>query len=153
MQSHWQCPSKRRRYFVVSFVVSLTVTVSSTPDSVGETRRRQEERESRGEEAAFLVDNCVPSSCSLPFISIGSYLGKYNLRPCTLAVLWTKNPWLCLGLFIAAKCVKSQNHPPFYTMNMIVLIFKSVHSHKVNMPSLGEVLGKSWGNHGGIHRG
>ena len=31
-------------------------------------------------------------------------------------ILRIKSPRLRLGLFIAAKCVKSQNHPPFYTM-------------------------------------
>ena len=33
-----------------------------------------------------------------------------------LHILRIKSPRLRLGLFIAAKCVKSQNHPPFYTM-------------------------------------
>ena len=31
-------------------------------------------------------------------------------------ILRIKSPRLRLGLFIAAKCVKSQNHPPFYTI-------------------------------------
>ena len=31
-----------------------------------------------------------------------------------------KSPRLCLGVFIAAKYVKSQNHPPFYTIKTIV---------------------------------
>ena len=32
-----------------------------------------------------------------------------------------KSPRLRLGLFIAAKCVKSQNHPPFYTINSAIV--------------------------------
>ena len=38
-------------------------------------------------------------------------------------ILRIKSPRLRLGLFITAKCVKSQNHPPFYTIKYVCLIF------------------------------
>ena len=34
-----------------------------------------------------------------------------------------KSPRRCLGLFIAVKCVKSQNHPPFYTMKCMTTLY------------------------------
>ena len=40
-----------------------------------------------------------------------------------LHILRIKSPRLRLGLFIAAKCVKSQNHPPFYTIKSHFWLF------------------------------
>ena len=38
---------------------------------------------------------------------------------------------LRLGLFIAAKCVKSQNHPPFYTIKILASCGKSLGGHTI----------------------
>ena len=43
-----------------------------------------------------------------------------------LHILRIKSPRLRLGLFIAAKCVKSQNHPPFYTIKRRTLFSKNM---------------------------
>ena len=54
--------------------------------------------------------------CSVPNSSSGLIFVKKGGDFDFLHISRIKSPWRCLGLFIAVKCVKSQNHTPFYTI-------------------------------------